>query len=249
MKSIPFFKSNGIYVAASFASANTFFFTNVNECEILYSNLRRYLFGMIEIIEIRCFPGGWILLFKSKSTFQIKKTYLQHCKNKSSPRFDDVEHILSEQFRIANSMTVRACNALFTRSGSRVHSKLVKMIFESDKDYHRFLKKLTDVKVFSNQKLASFYPEFGKMVMDCRMEHSGFHGQPSSRKKKNNLKKLQEAYGEITSEFYQHYQLLKKLKSHYFKEISEQVTLKYIESTMFQHKRQFPMRFSVFEIP
>ena len=172
MKTIPFFKSDGIYVAASFSSANTFFFKNEKECEILHSKIRIHLQNMIDIIKLRCFPGGWILLFKSKSASQIKNAYLRMNKDKEKLRHEDVEHILSEQFRLANSMTVRSCNSICDRSGSRVHSTLIKMIFECEEEYGKLLDKLSKISVFTNQSLIEYYPELGKVASECRVDIS-----------------------------------------------------------------------------
>lgn len=249
MKSIPFFQSDGLYVAASFASANTFFFSKETECEILHNNLRRYLGQMIDIVELRCFPGGWILLFRTKSTRLIKQTYFRINKDKETPRFEDVEHILSEQFRIANSMTVRSCNSQCNRSGSRIHSTLIKMIFDSNEEYELFLDKIAKIEVFTNQNLISFYPEFGRVVEGCGMEVTDFKGKMGRRGLQKRVRKLKKYYGRLSRHFREYLESIQGAESKCFKRLSGEVALNLILKTKIKHNFQLKPKFSIFGVP
>lgn len=249
MKSIPFFQSNGIYIAASFSSANSFFFRNEEECKLLHSKLRIYLQGMIDIVELKCFPGGWILIFKSKNSNGIKNAYYRMNKKKSKPRYNDVGHILSEQFRIANSLTVRDCNRLCTRSGSRIHSKIIKMIFDDGKDYTRFLEKLKTIKVFSNQKLKEFYPEFGKIVMNCKVNASDKILENKNQKIGNDKIDVLAEYNQYTEKFSCIINKIRNSRKQYFRTFTPQVVLKLISRTKSKHKIKLDPKFSIFGVP
>lgn len=247
MKSVPFFQSNGFYVAASFASANTFFFKYESECKTLHSKIRTYLQSMIDIIELRCFPGGWILLFKTKSANQIKQSYSRMNKDKEQMRFVDVEHILSEQFRIANSMTVKECNAYSYRSGSRIHSKLVKLIFDSKEEYELLLDKMEKIQLFTNQNLLEYYPEIGKVLEECGIKNIFRIRDKRSFKKK--VRQIRKFYGQMSISFQKLSESIKKTNSQYYSEFKAEVILKLINNTKNKHKIQSQPQLSIFGLP
>lgn len=247
MKTIPFFQSDCIYVAASFASANTYFFKDEKEVEFLHSKIRTYLQGMIDIVDLRCYPGGWILLFKTKSAHKIKSSYVRM--KKGNLRYEDVGHILSEQFRLANSMTIRDCNFACKRSGSRVHSKLVKLIFESGEEYRMFLRKIEDIKVFTNQVLIEYFPEIGKVAEECGIRMREIRKNRNKKSYRKKVRKVRMFYGRMSECFWNISESIKLQKSQFYRSFELQVALIHITNTKNKHKSLFQPRFSIFGIP
>ena len=66
-------------------------------------------------------------------------------KEHAAPK-ESVEKIISEFFRLMNSNTVRECNRISGRKGSRVQRKFYKFIFDDEQDYVNFLKRLKRIK-------------------------------------------------------------------------------------------------------
>lgn len=157
---IPLFRADGLFMVRSYASANTLYFEEGEDHQLLLNYIDYFLGGMIEVIDYRLLPTGWVMLFRSKTANKIVRAY-QRQRNKSRKSkvkdlSDSPGHIISEHFRFAISHYVRRSNQRHGRTGSKIHSRIEKTLVVDESDYRNRLESMAALESFWIQTVGRY---------------------------------------------------------------------------------------------
>lgn len=137
---------DSICMAMGDAVALNLMFETKQDHQLFFEYWNKYLGDMASLINYHLSPTGWVLLFKTKSSEEIKAAYLklrsQSKKAKKAHTLHDVSKMLSEHFRIFLSQYVRRSNAWHHRRGTKVLQRFSKYILNEFEDYNYFFEKI-----------------------------------------------------------------------------------------------------------
>lgn len=151
MKEIKKLQPNSLYYLSGKAVAKNTFFENKEDVLLAHRYIKRYLEGMMEIIEYLFTDEGWVLIVRTMSIDKIRKAYL-HRRSRSKKAKKHAlkihpEEMISEHMRFFLSVLIKAINKSSGRTGTKVHSVFERYIFETKEEYLNCVDELREEKL------------------------------------------------------------------------------------------------------
>lgn len=166
--------SSSICLAMGDAVAMNLMFEDKQDHKLFFKYWNKYLGGMAKLINYHLTPTGWTLLFKTKSSQEIKSAYHelrnQSHKAKAQNTLDDVSRILSEHFRIFLSQFVRSSNILHQRKGTKVMQRFHKYVLNESSDFEELFERITRQQRRVTQSDKKYQADESEYDVDKKME-------------------------------------------------------------------------------
>lgn len=158
-----------VCLASGHAVARNQMFENAKDQKLFIELWKKYLGGMTEIINYHLNQTSWTILFKTKTTTEIKKAYFDQRKKstkaKASHQLKCESRMLSEHFRIFLSQFVRRTNTQHGRKGTLVLERFKKYVFKKYTEYEQAFNRIVEGFMEPPQKLEKYrVSKMGKKI-------------------------------------------------------------------------------------
>ena len=116
-------QADSLYFILSESTAKTLYFQKRANIEAMHLKIKQHMLPVMDVLDYMFVGKGLLLMVRTKSEHIIKDYYnrIQTAKKKAI-RFDQASQIISEQIRLALSVSAKRTNKQNRRSGHLVHS-------------------------------------------------------------------------------------------------------------------------------